>query len=79
MVKSGLGVMLFVVFSMANMAYAENCAKTLMGNDCETSAKGVSSHMRGNAVENAHAAQELKAAQAKAKQAAKAMAKANTK
>lgn len=79
MVKSGFGVVLFVVLSMANISYAESCAKTLMGNDCESSSKGVSSHMRGNAVENAHAAQELKVAQAKAKQAAKAMAKANTK
>ncbi len=79
MVKSGFGIVLLAVLLITNVTYAENCAKTLMGNDCETSAKGVSSHMRGNAVENAHAAQELKAAQAKAKEAAKAMAKINTK
>ena len=65
------------VFSM-NVAYAE-CAKTLMGKDCESHVSGTSSHMRGNAVENAKAAKELKAAQLKAKKEAKSIAEANAK
>jgi hypothetical protein len=77
MIKSGLGVALLLALSMNNVAYADSCAKTLMGNDCEANAKGVSSHMRGNAVENAEAAKQLKVAKAKAKAAAQAIAKAS--
>jgi hypothetical protein len=73
MIKSGLGLVLLAALSMTNIANA-GCAKTLMGNDCEANAKGVSSHMRGNAAANAKAAKALKAAQAKAKKAAKAIA-----
>lgn len=76
MIKSGLGIVLLVALSMMNIAHAGGCAKTLMGNDCESNANGVSSHMRGNAAANAKAAQELKAAQAKAKKAASAIASA---
>lgn len=76
MIKSSLGIMVLVGLSMINVAVAGSCAKTLMGNNCEANGKGVSSHMRGNAVENAHAAHELKAAQTKAKKAAKEIATA---
>lgn len=75
MKKISLSVVLLVGLFSANVAFA-GCEKTLMGNDCESNAKGVSSHMRGNAVENAKASKELKAAHAKAKKAAKEIAKA---
>jgi hypothetical protein len=74
MIKSVLGTIFLVGLLTANVAAAGDCAKTLMGNDCETNAKGVSSHLRGNAVENAKAAKELKVTQAKAKKAASAIA-----
>ncbi len=74
----GLYVVLATSLFATNAAFAE-CKKTLMGVDCEANAKGVSSHMRGNAVENAKAAKELKAAQAKAKRDAKAIAEAQSK
>jgi hypothetical protein len=76
--KMGLYVVLATSLFATNVAFAE-CKKTLMGVDCEVNANGVSSHMRGNAVENAKAAKELKAAQAKAKRDAKAIAEAQTK
>lgn len=73
MFKSSLVMVLLVSVFQISAAHA-NCQKTLMGNDCEGSAKGVSSHMRGNAVANAKASKELKAAQQKAKKQAKALA-----
>lgn len=73
MKKISLSVVLLAGLFSANVAFA-GCEKTLMGSDCAKNAKGVSSHMRGNAVENANAAKELKAAQIKAKKAAKAIA-----
>jgi hypothetical protein len=75
--KSLYAVFAVGVFSM-NVAFAD-CQKTLMGADCEAHDDGTSSHMRGNAVENAKAAKELKAAQLKAKKEAKALAEANKK
>ncbi len=75
--KSLYAVLAVGVFSM-NMAFAD-CQKTLMGMDCESHENGTSSHMRGNAVENAKAAKELQAAQLKAKKEAKALAKTNKK
>lgn len=75
MKKIKLSVALLVCVFSANIAFAD-CQKTLMGSDCEANGNGVSSHMRGNAVENAKAAKELKAAQQKAKKDAKAIAEA---
>lgn len=75
MIKSSLGILVFVGVSMAHTAYAAGCEKTLMGNDCVKTEKGVSSHMRGNAVANANAAKALKLAQKKAKAKAVAMKK----
>ncbi|PCI58109.1 MAG: hypothetical protein COB34_05655 [Methylophilaceae bacterium] len=75
MKKISLSVVLLVGLFSANVAFA-GCKKTLMGSDCESNGNGVSSHMRGNAVENTKAAKELKAAQIKARKAAKAIAKA---
>lgn len=51
----------------SNVVLAEQCAKTLMGEDCSKNQSGVSSHMRGNAVENARASKALQAAKRKAK------------
>jgi len=73
MLKSSLVMVLLVSVFQINAAHA-GCKKTLMGSDCEAGAKGVSSHMRGNAVANAKASKELKAAQQKAKKQAKALA-----
>jgi hypothetical protein len=78
MVKSSLSVILLAMLSMGKVAFA-GCEKTLMGVDCEAHNDGTSSHMRGNAVENAKAAKELKEAQLKAKKEAKALAEANKK
>jgi hypothetical protein len=75
MKKISLSVVLLAGLFSVNAAFAD-CSKTLMGSDCEGNAKGVSSHMRGNAVENAKAAKELKEAHIKAKKAAKEIAKA---
>ena len=75
MKKVSLSVALLVSLFSANMAFAE-CKKTLMGVDCEANGKGVSSHMRGNAVENSKAAKELNAAKTKAKKDAKAIVNA---
>lgn len=75
MKKIRLSVALLVSVFSANIAFAD-CQKTLMGSDCEANSNGVSSHMRGNAVENAKATKELKAAQQKAKKDAKAIAEA---
>lgn len=74
MMKSSIGILVLVSACLASTAYADDCAKTLMGNDCAKS-NGVSSHMRGNAAANAKAAKELKAAKAKAKAKAIAMKK----
>jgi hypothetical protein len=79
MKKGFLGFLCLAALSINNVAYADDCAKTLMGSDCDSNAKGVSSHMRGNAVENAKAAKELKEAQLKAKKEAKAIANAKSK
>ena len=76
--KKSLYVVLAVGLFSMNMAFA-GCEKTLMGVDCEAHNDGTSSHMRGNAVENAKAAKELKEAQLKAKKEAKALAEANKK
>lgn len=73
MVKSSLVMVLLVSAFQMSAAHA-GCKKTLMGDDCDAAAKGVSSHMRGNAVANAKAAKELKAAQLKAKRKAKEIA-----
>lgn len=70
-----LSIVLLVGFLSATAASAA-CQKTLMGENCESNGNGVSSHMRGNAVENAKAAKELKAAQVKAKKDAQAIANA---
>lgn len=75
MKKISLSVVLLAGLFSANASFAA-CSKTLMGSDCESNAKGVSSHMRGNAVENAKAAKELKEAQVQAKKAAKEIADA---
>jgi len=75
MMKFNLSVALLVSVFSANIAFAD-CQKTLMGSDCESNSNGLSSHMRGNAVENAKATKELKAAQEKAKKDAKAIAEA---
>lgn len=75
MIKSSFGILVFVVAAMVNTAYAADCETTLMGSDCAKRVKGVSSHMRGNAVANAKAAKELKAAHKKAKAKAVAMKK----
>lgn len=73
--KLRLSVTLLVCIFSANIAFAD-CQKTLMGSDCEANNNGVSSHMRGNAVENAKASKEIKATQQKAKKEAKAIAEA---
>jgi len=73
MIKSSIGVLLVSV-CLASSAFAGECAKTLMGSDCEKQSSGVSSHMRGNAAANAKAAKALKAAQSKARAKAKAIA-----
>jgi hypothetical protein len=75
MKKMSLSIVLVVSLLSVSVASAE-CQKTLMGSDCEAHASGTSAHMRGNAVENAKAAKELKAAQIKAKEEAKAIANA---
>lgn len=75
MKKFKLSIALLVSVLSVNIALAD-CQKTLMGSDCEVNGDGVSSHMRGNAVENAKAAKELKEAQQKAKKDAKAIAEA---
>lgn len=75
MIKSSLGILVLVGAAMVNTAYAADCKSTLMGSDCVKIEKGVSSHMRGNAVANANAAKELKLAQRKAKAKAVAMKK----
>lgn len=75
MIKSSLSILILVGAAMVNTAYAADCGKTLMGSDCAKQVKGVSSHMRGNAVANAKAAKELKAAHRKAKAKAIAMKK----
>ena len=78
MKKFSILCVLAVSVLSVNMASAA-CVKTLMGVDCEKNVSGTSAHMRGNAVENAKAAKELKAAQLKAKKDAKAIANATTK
>ena len=75
MVKGRFGFVFVLMLLMSNIAFA-NCAKTLMGNDCESVGKGVATHMRGDAVANAKAAKELKLAQAKAKKEASEIAAA---
>jgi len=75
MVKAILGVVVLVSMSMVGTASAADCKKTLMGNDCIKHESGTSSHMRGDAVANAKAAKELKAAQEKAHAKAVAMKK----
>lgn len=65
--KFNLCLVMIVGVMLTNTAYAERCKKTLMGSDCVVSEKGTSSHMRGNAVENAKASNELKEAKRKAK------------
>lgn len=75
MIKSSLGILVFVSTALVNTVYAADCEKTLMGSDCVKNEKGVSSHMRGNAVANASAAKALKLAQKKAKAKAVAMKK----
>lgn len=61
---------------LSTMVHAETCVNTLMGEDCQKSEKGVSSHMRGNAVENAKASKALKAAKRKAQKEATSMSAA---
>jgi len=66
--KLTLSFVLLVGTLMVNTAFAgDHCVKTLMGTQCEANESGTSSHMRGNAVENAKASKALKEAKAKAK------------
>lgn len=76
--KSNFSLMVLMSMLLVNTAQAE-CTKTLMGNDCAPSEKGIAAHMRGNAVENAKASKALKEAKRKAKEKAIAIGKANKK
>lgn len=62
----GLRFALAAGFLMVNTVHADDCVKTLMGNQCAVHEKGTSAHMRGNAVENAKASRELIEARRKA-------------
>lgn len=77
--KFNLCLVMVLSVVLTNAAYAGNCKKTLMGSDCVTSEKGTSSHMRGNAVENAKASKELKEAKRKAKEKAVSIGAASKK
>lgn len=78
MKKNSFRLIVLASMFVVNAAYAE-CAVTLMGKDCDKNEGGTSAHMRGNAVENAHAAKALKAAKKKAKAKAVAIGKASKK
>lgn len=78
--KYNMSFLLLAGVLMGNIAYAaDHCAEILMGNQCEANESGISSHMRGNAVENAKASKELKEAKRKAKEKAIAIGAASKK